>query len=59
MIKYTKVIIEGQEHILCHRENNTVFSFINIQSNDIIEREEYLVWISEGNTAEEHGLRRV
>ena len=59
MIKYTKVTIEGQEHILCHRENGTIFSFINIESNDIIEREEYLVWISEGNTIEEHGLGEV
>ena len=52
MIKYTKLIIEGQEHILCHRENGTIFSFINVESTDVIEREEYLQWVSEGNTIE-------
>ena len=57
MIKYTKVIIEGQEHILCHRENGTIFSFINVESSDVPEREGYLEWVADGNIAEIEGAR--
>jgi hypothetical protein len=57
MMNYSKIIIEGQEHILCHRDNGTTFAFINVESTDAPEREEYLEWVAEGNEAPVRGAR--
>lgn len=53
MSKYIKTIIKDKEHITLNREDGTNFSFINIDSVDIPERQAYLAWVAEGNTAEE------
>jgi hypothetical protein len=57
MMNYSKIIIEDQEHILCHRDNGTTFAFINVESNDISERETYLAWVAEGNEAPVRGAQ--
>lgn len=41
------------EHILLPREDGSVVSFPNVESNDGPERQAYLAWVEEGNTAEE------
>ena len=41
------------EHILLQKEDGSVVSFPNVESNDGPERQEYLAWVAEGNTAEE------
>ena len=56
-MNYSKIIIEGQEHILCHRDNGTTFAFINVESTDAPEREEYLEWVAEGNEAPVRGAQ--
>ena len=56
-MNYSKIIIEDQEHILCHRDNGTTFAFINVESNDIPEREDYLEWVAEGNEAPVRGAQ--
>jgi hypothetical protein len=41
------------EHILLPREDGSVVSFPNVESNDGPERQAYLAWVAEGNEAEE------
>jgi hypothetical protein len=41
------------EHILLERADGSIVSFPNVESNDGPERQAYLAWVAEGNTAEE------
>ena len=41
------------QHILLQREDGSVVSFPNVESNDGPERQAYLAWLAEGNEAEE------
>ena len=41
------------EHIILDKGNNEFMSFPNVESNDGPERQSYLAWVAEGNTAEE------
>lgn len=41
------------EHILSFKDNDSIVSFPNVESNNGPERKEYLKWVAEGNTAEE------
>ena len=54
---YKKLLITKDslttEHILLQREDNSVVSFPNVESNDGLERQAYLAWVAMGNTAEE------
>ena len=50
---YKKITIDNIEHILLPREDGSVVSFPNVESNDGPERQSYLAWVAEGNEAEE------
>jgi hypothetical protein len=56
MSKYIKTIIKDEEHITLNREDGTNFSFVNVDSVDIPERQAYLAWVAEGNEAEEYNF---
>jgi len=40
-------------HIMCYLSDGTIQSFPNSESNNGSEREAYLAWVAEGNTATE------
>ena len=50
---YKKLVMDNVEHILLLREDGSVVSFPNVESNDGPERQAYLAWLAEGNEAEE------
>ena len=50
---YKIFTLDNEEHILLPREDGSVVSFPNVESNDGPERQAYLAWVAEGNTAEE------
>jgi len=55
MYYYTEIRFMGQttRHILRHLPDGGVQSFPDLESNTGPERQAYLAWVAEGNTAEE------
>jgi hypothetical protein len=55
MYFYTEINFRGekQRHIMRHLADGGIQSFHDVESNTGLERQAYLAWVVEGNTAEE------